>query len=102
MGAIWLGSWWAQSVTGWSDYSTEQLAHGEPRVGHGQFLGSAHFWESTLQNWQPEFLAVGSISLPAPARLAAFDHRDGGLSAGWRMSRVPWNFDGGPMLIRLR
>jgi hypothetical protein len=24
-------------------------------------VGSAEFWESTLQNWQSEFLAVGSM-----------------------------------------
>jgi hypothetical protein len=63
MGTIWLGSWFAQSVTGWSDYSSQQLAHGDPSVDYWQFLGSAHFWESTLQNWQSEFLAVGSMAV---------------------------------------
>ena len=63
MAAIWLGSWFAQSVTGWSDYSADQLSHGEPRVDYLQYLGSASFWESTLQNWQSEFLAVGSMAL---------------------------------------
>ena len=65
MGAIWLGSWWAQSVTGWSDYSADQLTHGEPRVDYVGYLGSAQFWESTLQNWQSEFLAVGSMAMLA-------------------------------------
>jgi hypothetical protein len=65
MGMIWLGSWFAQSVTGWSDYSADQLAHGEPGVGYVGYLGSAQFWESTLQNWQSEFLAVGSMALLA-------------------------------------
>ncbi len=65
MGAIWLASWFAQSVTGWSDHSADQLAHDEPRVGYAQYLGSARFWESTLQNWQSEFLAVGSMAVLA-------------------------------------
>ena len=65
MGAIWLGSWGAQSVTGWSDYSADQLTHGEPRVDYVGYLGSAQFWESTLQNWQSEFLAVGSMAMLA-------------------------------------
>ncbi|MGH2943703.1 MAG: DUF6766 family protein [Solirubrobacteraceae bacterium] len=65
MGAIWLGSWFAQSVTGWSEHSADQLAHGEPRVGYWQYVGSARFWESTLQNWQSEFLAVGSMAVLA-------------------------------------
>jgi hypothetical protein len=63
MGTIWLGSWFAQSVTGWSEYSADQLLHGEHGVGYAQYLGSAHFWESTLQNWQSEFLAVGSMAV---------------------------------------
>jgi hypothetical protein len=65
MGLIWLGSWFAQSVTGWSDYSADQLTHGEPRVDYVGYLGSAQFWESTLQNWQSEFLAVGSMAILA-------------------------------------
>ena len=63
MSVIWLGSWFAQSVTGWSDYSAEQLAHDEGRVGYPEYLGSASFWESTLQNWQSEFLAVASMAV---------------------------------------
>ena len=48
-----------QSVTGWSDYNSDQIAHGESRsTGYRQFLGTADFWEATLQNWQSEFLAV--------------------------------------------
>jgi hypothetical protein len=61
MGVIWIASWFAQSVTGWSDYSAEQLEHREPAVSWLQYIGSAHFWQSTLQNWQSEFLAVGSM-----------------------------------------
>ena len=30
-----------------------------------QYIGSADFWESTLENWQSEFLAVGSMAVPA-------------------------------------
>jgi hypothetical protein len=65
MGTVWLGSWFAQSVTGWSDYSADQLAHKQPRVDYVEYLGSAQFWESTLQNWQSEFLAVGSMAVLA-------------------------------------
>jgi hypothetical protein len=65
MAGIWLGSWFAQAVTGWSDYNSEQLVHGEPALSLWQFLGTAHFWEATLQNWQSEFLAVGSMAVLA-------------------------------------
>jgi hypothetical protein len=63
MATIWLGSWFAQSVTGWSDYNSDQLVHGEHALSYWQFIGTAHFWEATLQNWQSEFLAVGSMAV---------------------------------------
>ena len=65
MATIWLGSWFAQAVTGWSDHNADQLVHGEPAQSLWQFIGTAHFWEATLQNWQSEFLAVGSMAVLA-------------------------------------
>jgi hypothetical protein len=61
MGVIWLGSWFAQSVSGWSDYNAEQLEHAQPRVDWLSYVATPRFWEDTLQNWQSEFLAVGSM-----------------------------------------
>jgi hypothetical protein len=58
---IFLGSWFAQSVTGWTDFNAEQVDHGEPKVSWLSYLGSSTFWEGTLENWQSEFLAIGSF-----------------------------------------
>jgi hypothetical protein len=63
MTLVFLGSWFAQSVTGWTDYNQEQHAHGDPRLSWWSYVGSSQFWESTLQNWQSEFLAVGSFAV---------------------------------------
>lgn len=65
MCAIWLGSWLAQSVTGRVHYNASQLEHQEDAVSWIDYLGSADFWERTLQNWQSEFLAVGSMAILA-------------------------------------
>jgi hypothetical protein len=65
MGTIWLGSWFAQSLTGWRKYNETQLEHGDSTLGWVQYLGSADFWQSTLQNWQSELLAVGSMAVLA-------------------------------------
>ena len=65
MAVIFVGSWFAHSVTGWTDFNAEQVTHGEPRVSWLSFVGSATFWEQTLQNWQSEFLAVGSFAVLA-------------------------------------
>ena len=63
MGVIWLASWFGQSVTGWSAYNSEQLGHGENGTNWIGYIGTSDFWESTLQNWQSEFLAVGSMAI---------------------------------------
>jgi hypothetical protein len=61
MGIIFVASWFAQSVTGWTEYNADQIEHEQAAVGWLAYLGTAHFWESSLQNWQSEFLAVGSM-----------------------------------------
>jgi hypothetical protein len=61
MSIIFAGSWFAQSVTGWTEFNAEQTDHGGQTVSWLSYVGSATFWESTLQNWQSEFLAVGSF-----------------------------------------
>ena len=61
MAIIFIGSWFAQSVTGWTEFNPQQTDHGEQTVSWLTYIGSADFWEATLQNWQSEFLAVGSF-----------------------------------------
>jgi hypothetical protein len=63
MGAIWVGSWLAQSVTGVTEYNAERLGHQQAAVSWGEYLTRPDFWEKTLQNWQSEFLAVGSMAI---------------------------------------
>ena len=65
MGTVFLGSWFAQSVTGWSAYNADQIEHQDTTVNWLGYLGTAEFWETTLQNWQSEFLAVGSFAVMA-------------------------------------
>jgi hypothetical protein len=63
MSLVFLGSWFAQSVTGWTEFNQEQHDHGEPRLSWLGYVGSSQFWEATFQNWQSEFLAVGSFAV---------------------------------------
>ena len=63
MGTIWVGTWVAQAITGVTEYNADQLSHLEEPVSLGSYVGSASFWERTLQNWQSEFLAVGSMAI---------------------------------------
>jgi hypothetical protein len=61
MGTIFLTSWGAQSVAGWSSYSEQQLQQRLAPVDWLGYLSTPDFWSRTLQNWQSEFLAVGSM-----------------------------------------
>jgi Domain of unknown function (DUF6766) len=65
MAVIFVGAWFAQSVTGWTQFNEEQAAHGAPDVSWWSYVGSSNFWEATFQNWQSEFLAVGSFAVLA-------------------------------------
>jgi hypothetical protein len=65
MVGIWLASWFAQSVSGWSAYNADQIEHQQQGVSWLGYIGTAEFWETTLQNWQSEFLAVGSFAVLA-------------------------------------
>jgi len=65
MFGIWVGSWFAQAVTGRVEYNAQQFDHHEAGLSLWQYLGTPDFWERTLQNWQSEFLAVGSMAVLA-------------------------------------
>ncbi|MGY1697659.1 DUF6766 family protein [Geodermatophilus sp. SYSU D00766] len=63
MGALFLLTWVATSIAGWTAYNTEQLqSHADP-VSWVGYLGRADFWSRTFQNWQSEMLAVGSMAV---------------------------------------
>jgi len=61
MGLFFLGSWGAQLVAGTSAYNSERLQNLLAPISMPQYFVSANFWNRTLQNWQSEFLAVGSM-----------------------------------------
>jgi hypothetical protein len=63
MTTIWLLCWLAQSIAGVSAYNADQLGHQAATLSWVQYLGSSDFWDRTLQNWQSEFLAVGSMAI---------------------------------------
>jgi hypothetical protein len=63
MTTIFFASWSTQSLTGWNEFNEAQRAHDEPTVSWAGYLGRADFWEKTFQNWQSEFLAVGTMAV---------------------------------------
>jgi hypothetical protein len=65
MGMFWLGTWIAQSITGVAQYNADQLDHHQDAVSWSAYITTGEFWDNTLQNWQSEFLAVGSMAILA-------------------------------------
>jgi len=63
MGSVFLACWLVQSVAGWSAFNEAQLKQLQDPVSWLSYAGSADFWSRSLQNWQSEFLAVGSMAV---------------------------------------
>ena len=61
MGLIFVLCWLVQSFAGNSAYNEEQIQNFQQPVTWTEYIASAEFWNRTLQNWQSEFLAVGSM-----------------------------------------
>jgi hypothetical protein len=55
--------WFGQSVAGRVVYNADRFDHHETAVGYLTYLGKPDFWSRTLQNWQSEFLAIGSFAV---------------------------------------
>jgi hypothetical protein len=61
MGVIFLASWIAQSIAGHTARNEELMGDLEDPLLWVEYVFSSDFWSRTLQNWQSEFLAVGTM-----------------------------------------
>ena len=60
-GVFFISSWTAQLIAGRSSYNAGQLVDLQAPLSWSEYLAAPDFWNRTLQNWQSEFLAVGSM-----------------------------------------
>ncbi|HET6627030.1 MAG TPA: DUF6766 family protein [Nocardioidaceae bacterium] len=63
MGVIFLVSWLTQSIAGWAAYNETRLEQMQDPLRWADYLLAADFWSRSLQNWQSELLAVGSMAV---------------------------------------
>jgi hypothetical protein len=63
MTTIFFLTWVAHSITSWNVFNEDQRGHGEAAIGWLTYLRNPDFWEQTLENWQSEFLAVGTLAV---------------------------------------
>ena len=61
MAAIFFASWLIQSVAGEAAFNETRLQQLQAPISWGQYVVNPDFWARTLQNWQSEFLAVGTM-----------------------------------------
>ena len=63
MGVVFVGSWSAQAVAGHVANNEERLRDRLDPLTLGQYVVSPDFWGRTLQNWQSELLAIGTMAV---------------------------------------
>ena len=63
MAVIFVGSWSAQAIAGRVAYNEERMRDLLDPIGLGAYLVSPDFWGRTLQNWQSELLAIGTMAV---------------------------------------
>lgn len=63
MTLIFFGTWFGQSLNNWRVFNHDQEDHAASPVSWGRYLLDPDFWEKTLQNWQSEFLAIGTMAV---------------------------------------
>ena len=63
MALIFFATWFGQSLNSWRVYNLAQREHDERTISWAGYLLGPDFWEKTLQNWQSEFLAVGTMAV---------------------------------------
>jgi hypothetical protein len=52
-----------QSVAGFRSYNDSQEEHSQPQVSYPRYLAGAHFWQALAENWESEFLQMGTYVL---------------------------------------
>jgi hypothetical protein len=60
---LFLVSFVLHALGGHAEFNQQQLEHGAAPVSLWSFVTGSQFWFQSMQNWQSEFLAVGTLAL---------------------------------------
>jgi hypothetical protein len=61
--ALFLLSFGLHALGGTTAYNEDASEHGEPTASVFQFVTTSEFWYQSFQNWQSEFLSVGTLAV---------------------------------------
>lgn len=100
-----------QSIAGHLQHNEDLREHGQPPIPYTQYLGSSHFLEATMENWESEFLQMfafvvltaflfqkGSLESKDPDKTETVD-RDPRLAKKRR--NVPWPVKKGGLILTI-
>lgn len=108
---LFFGCLFGQYVMGYEEHNEDQREHGQPTVSFVGYVGSNHFLEATMENWESEFLQMfgfivftaflfqkGSAESKDPKKNEAVD-RDARRVGSKRSA--PWPVRKGGLVLRL-
>lgn len=58
---LFLVSFFLHALSGARLRNEEEIVHGEPPESMIEYMGTSRFWFESFQNWQSEFLAIGTM-----------------------------------------
>jgi hypothetical protein len=58
---LFVASFAIHGVGGWTAFTEDQAAHGQPPTTLPAYMQSTRFWFESLQNWQSEFLSLAAM-----------------------------------------
>lgn len=59
LGLLFVFAIFGQAYAGYLESNEDRTQHGQSPLTFGAYLGSAHFMEATMENWESEFLQMG-------------------------------------------
>lgn len=100
-----------QSIVGHLEHNDDQQEHGQPTISYVAYLGSTHFLEATMENWESEFLQMfvyvvltifmfqkGSSESKDPDKEEAVDREPG---KSRHKKNAPWPVRRGGFVLKL-
>ncbi len=100
-----------QAITGHHAYNIEQRDHGDPPIALSSYLASGHFIEAVFENWESEFLQMGSYVLltvflfqkgsPESKKLGEKEPQDADPRGANKTKSVPWPVRRGGIVLKL-
>jgi hypothetical protein len=95
--------WLLQSIFGWQAHNEELEQSGQAALSFWHYLGTGHFGEATFENWESEFLQMGSYVLLTAYLVQRGSPESKPLDQKDRADDLPANAGfGAPRLARLR